>query len=223
MEVFFPPHIIGKYVLFPQVIGIFHNTTRFSNNKHSKTHVATCAACATNVIWLALNHLFLMKLANTGSESLFMHVAKLQSKVSLMYHNQSASFTSCWTHTAESCPFKTAEEEAAAQEVTVSLAAAKEISTDAAVMVVLSKLSDILWIKEQQKTGRGFFLVITGFGESLVKQSSVTRCSGLCLILPLTPKGSHKLLLSGSTGSKKKILISLLLNVLDRRFVQLPS
>lgn len=85
-----------------------------------------------------------MKLANPEPGRLFMHIAKLQLKVSLTYRNQSTSFMLHWTHTAESCPFKTAEEEEA-QEVTGSLAAAKEFSTDAAV-----KLSDILWIKEKK-------------------------------------------------------------------------
>lgn len=72
------------------------------------------------------------------------------------------------------------------QEVTVNLAAAQEISKDAAVGAVSSEADGIY--------RRLVFWWKTGFGKSLVKRGGGFPCGGdACLVLHLTQTGSLKL------------------------------
>lgn len=64
------------------------------------------------------------------------------------------------------------------QEATTSLAAAKEISMDAAAGAFLSEQDDIFTLKDEQRTAlkeHGFTLLLTGFSKSSVQQSGASH------------------------------------------------
>lgn len=102
----------------------------------------------------------------------------------------------------------TGEDEEEIQKVSASVAAANEVSADAAAAPVLSEADDIFTLKEEQRTAPKAFmsgkaLLPTDFGKSCETHRSSPRGCDLHLLSPLTLTGSLELLLlPSSTGSK---------------------